>query len=234
MSEGPVEKRGKRDGMNRNYFQSVILVCVVKTSQGQRVDSRFLCELTPPPCLSLSVSRCSRMQGVLPVCGARHLLTFLLLQTAVCGESSLNWKQSPEPHKFRWFHQTFLEMTSADVWAWPMCNYSATKKIKVIFQSSQNLKENQIFHFPNATSKFKMWSSSDQNAVPYVEYGPPCRSALWVRIHPPDSHTNLNAQNVTNDASIAITRGLIYLPKALLALHSGRTEGLDERRGDVW
>lgn len=45
----------------------------------------------------ISVSRCSRMQGVLPVCGLQPLLALLLLQTVGCGKSSLKCRQSPSP-----------------------------------------------------------------------------------------------------------------------------------------
>ena len=49
------------------------------------------------PTLFISVSRFSRMRGVLPVCGLQPLLALLLLQTVGCGESSLNRGQSTSP-----------------------------------------------------------------------------------------------------------------------------------------
>ena len=49
----------------------------------------FVCSPSLAPLL-LCVSRCSRMQGVLPVRGVQPLLALLLLQSVGCGESSLN------------------------------------------------------------------------------------------------------------------------------------------------
>lgn len=66
------------------------------TSQKQCVDFTYYCVLTVPPSLFISVSRCSKMQGVLPVCGLQPLLALLLLQTVGCGESSLGCRKSPD------------------------------------------------------------------------------------------------------------------------------------------
>lgn len=123
------KKKKKKNGITSSD-SSKCSVCVRGTSQGQWVDFGFLCVLTLPPSLFISVSRCSRMQGVLPVCGLQPLLALLLLQTACCGESSLNWRQSPSPdlqcavHNSKCFRQTILQSVS-NIWECLMCKYES-------------------------------------------------------------------------------------------------------------
>ena len=67
-----------------------VCVCVCEWSEPHKdnVLISFVCSPSLPTLL-LCVSRCSRMQGVLPARGVQPLLALLLLQSVGCGESSL-------------------------------------------------------------------------------------------------------------------------------------------------